>query len=232
MPYRQSEKSELRKETRKKHILRTAADAFSSKGYHQTSVKDIADASGISVGTFYLYFKNKEEIFEKLYDEMWAYILSLIAYAEKDISYSPSQVLARTITANLWGYKRFNKLSKIMLIEAIGINPRFQAKYTELMLESVSRMKSGFSQLMRSGSIQIADLDVAATAYIGAVNNVITCLLLSEREYNLNSCAYSLIIFLMQALNMDFDRTNIKHMIDDMINELESNHFKSPTQLF
>lgn len=224
MPYRQSEKSELRKDMRRKHILEIAADVFSRKGYHQASVKEIADASGISVGTFYLYFKNKENIFEKLYDEMWAYILNLITYAGNNQYYSHSQMLARTITANLWGYKRFDKLSNLMLIEAVGINPRFRTKYTELMLESVNKVKSGLAQLEDSRLIRVVDLDVYATAYIGAINNVITCLLLSEKQYSLQSCAYSLIIFLMQALNMAFDHTEIRNTIADMISELDYNN--------
>lgn len=43
-------------------ILTAALDLFSSKGYAETKMVDIAGAVGISVGTMYLRFKNKETL--------------------------------------------------------------------------------------------------------------------------------------------------------------------------
>jgi AcrR family transcriptional regulator len=47
---------------RKKEILKNAATLFSAKGYHGTTVDEIVQASGIAKGTFYLYFRSKEEL--------------------------------------------------------------------------------------------------------------------------------------------------------------------------
>jgi AcrR family transcriptional regulator len=43
-------------------VLREAARAFRSKGYHQTSLEDVARALNVTKPALYYYFKSKEEI--------------------------------------------------------------------------------------------------------------------------------------------------------------------------
>ncbi len=47
--------------TREK-IIRTALNVYSDKGYHNTTVDEIAKSAGLSVGTAYRYFKDKKEL--------------------------------------------------------------------------------------------------------------------------------------------------------------------------
>ncbi|MGG0177780.1 TetR/AcrR family transcriptional regulator [Gottfriedia acidiceleris] len=48
---------------KKLHIVSTALEMFYKYGYKRVSMNDIAEAAGISRAGLYLYFKNKEEIF-------------------------------------------------------------------------------------------------------------------------------------------------------------------------
>ncbi|HEX8925159.1 MAG TPA: TetR/AcrR family transcriptional regulator [Terriglobales bacterium] len=48
------------------HIEDTALRIFTRQGYHGTSVREIAEAAGISLGNIYNYYQTKEEIFESL----------------------------------------------------------------------------------------------------------------------------------------------------------------------
>ncbi|MFC7394532.1 TetR/AcrR family transcriptional regulator [Scopulibacillus cellulosilyticus] len=47
---------------RRDKILETAKKLFSEKGYHGVSIPDIAREAGVSVGSIYYIFKNKEDI--------------------------------------------------------------------------------------------------------------------------------------------------------------------------
>lgn len=49
-------------EERKVEILDTAERLFTTKGYAQTTILDILNEIGIAKGTFYYYFKSKEEV--------------------------------------------------------------------------------------------------------------------------------------------------------------------------
>ena len=53
----------MKGELRKQQILECAKKLFSKKGYHNTHVEDIHKELTIAKGTFYEYFKNKEELF-------------------------------------------------------------------------------------------------------------------------------------------------------------------------
>ncbi len=49
-------------------IREHARELFGQKGVRQTSINDIVRASGIAKGTFYLYFKNKDDLIEEVFD--------------------------------------------------------------------------------------------------------------------------------------------------------------------
>ncbi|MCC6613018.1 MAG: TetR/AcrR family transcriptional regulator [Anaerolineae bacterium] len=51
---------------RERRILDSAADLFVHYGYDKTAVNDIARAAGVSQGTMYLHFANKDELLERL----------------------------------------------------------------------------------------------------------------------------------------------------------------------
>ncbi|VAW48704.1 hypothetical protein MNBD_GAMMA03-842 [hydrothermal vent metagenome] len=54
---------------RRKQILEAAAECFVVNGFHQTGIKQICTASGLSAGSVYHYFKNKDAIIEGIADE-------------------------------------------------------------------------------------------------------------------------------------------------------------------
>lgn len=65
-------------QTREKLII-AAIELFSQKGFHSTNSKEIAEKSGVAIGSFYAYFKDKKELFIEAYK----YYASLI---EKELS--------------------------------------------------------------------------------------------------------------------------------------------------
>lgn len=64
---RKDEKSEKSR----RQILDVSLDLFSSHGYGATSVRDIADAAGLSTGNVYHHFPDKETIFQELLQQFW-----------------------------------------------------------------------------------------------------------------------------------------------------------------
>ena len=49
-------------ETRRKEIVNAAVDLFVRKGFHRTTIREIAKKFGMSVGTLYEYIRTKEDI--------------------------------------------------------------------------------------------------------------------------------------------------------------------------
>lgn len=55
-------KARVSKEEKKEEIVKVACKLFAEHGYYNTTIPDIAEAMGMSVGNLYNYFKSKEEL--------------------------------------------------------------------------------------------------------------------------------------------------------------------------
>lgn len=59
-------KVDVNKKLKENTLLKAAFDFFTTKGFSKTSITDIVDQAGVAKGTFYLYFKDKYDIRNKL----------------------------------------------------------------------------------------------------------------------------------------------------------------------
>ena len=69
------EQNKLLREQTSKKILEAALEQFAKKGFHGTSMNDIAKAAGVSKGLAYNYFQSKKHLLEtllNLFNEMSA----------------------------------------------------------------------------------------------------------------------------------------------------------------
>ncbi|MBI5207723.1 MAG: TetR/AcrR family transcriptional regulator [Candidatus Firestonebacteria bacterium] len=80
---------EEKKEQKRRAILKSALNIFSSKGYHNTVIDDIAIQADLGKGTIYRYYKNKQSLFlaviESNLDEIKRLILSAMSSKESDV---------------------------------------------------------------------------------------------------------------------------------------------------
>ncbi|MET1035173.1 MAG: TetR/AcrR family transcriptional regulator [Arthrobacter sp.] len=51
-------------------ILEAAERVFESVGYHEASIVKITDQAGVGLGTFYLYFAGKQEVFDEVVEDL------------------------------------------------------------------------------------------------------------------------------------------------------------------
>ncbi|MBQ8350340.1 MAG: TetR/AcrR family transcriptional regulator [Ruminococcus sp.] len=59
-------KVDSNKKQKENSLLKTAFESFTTKGFSKTSISDIVNKAGVAKGTFYLYFKDKYDIRNKL----------------------------------------------------------------------------------------------------------------------------------------------------------------------
>jgi AcrR family transcriptional regulator len=62
--------------TRRREIAESAAELFDERGYHSTSMEDIAESAGLRKPSLYHYFKSKDEILFEIHSEMIELILA------------------------------------------------------------------------------------------------------------------------------------------------------------
>ena len=73
------ERRKREKELRREYILDTARDLLFQKGINAATMNQIARNAELSVGTLYLYFKNKEDLYAALQEEGLDILRDMIA---------------------------------------------------------------------------------------------------------------------------------------------------------
>jgi AcrR family transcriptional regulator len=78
--------TEAQKEGRRQEILAAALRCFARNGFHSTTITDVVRESGVSQGTFYLYFETKDDVIAALADDRSQSdaLINAIAGAEAD----------------------------------------------------------------------------------------------------------------------------------------------------
>jgi AcrR family transcriptional regulator len=65
----------------RERLLKAAETVFGDKGYERASIADITREADVALGTFYVYFPDKQSIFVEVVDELGARLRRLIAEA-------------------------------------------------------------------------------------------------------------------------------------------------------
>lgn len=66
----------LREGDKGQDILRAAIEVIANDGYHSAKISKIAERAGVSSGTVYLYYDNKESLLHAILDRLWQNLAS------------------------------------------------------------------------------------------------------------------------------------------------------------
>jgi AcrR family transcriptional regulator len=89
----------------RRELLSAAAEVFSSRGYHQASIDDVAELAGYSKGAVYWHFAGKDDLFlaliEEHVDRPTREMVELLesAPADRDMAPEASRRFAEVLTA-------------------------------------------------------------------------------------------------------------------------------------
>lgn len=160
------EESHAKKDTQKKRerILDTAIEFFSQKGYESTRISDITDALHMGKGTFYVYFKNKEELFIECIDRLTMIIVPEEAW--DDIRNEKDYIRRgyRRGIAFLNAFPGFRGILNLLRIALGGDDPRLAQKARETFKILSTPMIKDIKKAMDDG-IMRPDIDEEFAGY-------------------------------------------------------------------
>ena len=124
MAYHTTPKMVERKQMHRAKLLQVAIRLFGKQGYHATTVPRIVRESGSSTGSFYFYFRNKDDIFasalEAIGEQVATALNKAIASAQGD---SISQMRLAVETFILFLAEHPDE-ARILIIESSGLSAR------------------------------------------------------------------------------------------------------------
>lgn len=82
---------------KKTQIIEAAIKLFAQKGFHLTSIQEIADAAGIAKGSMYLYFKSKDDLLLSIFKYYYDLLFHAITTAGRDADLTPRERLSLSL---------------------------------------------------------------------------------------------------------------------------------------
>jgi len=165
-------------EERPRQILEAALDVFAERGLAEARLEDIARRAGLSKGTIYLYFPNKEELFREVVRQS---LVANIEEGERALTASSMTAtealtrLARTHWTSLRS-QAFGTVHRLVLAELRNF-PDLAQFYAQEVIARGRRLLTGILERgMASGEFRRMDAQVAARMLIAlSVTHGIWC---------------------------------------------------------
>lgn len=157
----------------KDEILDAAAQIFSQKGFHATSMQDIAQAVRLQKGSLYHHINSKQEI---LVDVLNRALDMLIEHIEQEICEAkpPDEKLRQAMQTYLLAMLEHRDLASVLLLEHRSLEPAYQSRH----IPRRDRFERLWRDLIQEGLDQqvfsCADPGMASRALLGVMNWTIT----------------------------------------------------------
>ena len=154
-------------------LLQAAMDVFADRGYHGTTVDDIVAASETSKGAFYHYFPSKQGLFLRLLEQLADLVESGVETAIESQQGALSKVeAALRVVLEVTAARR--DLARILLIEAAALGPEFEQSRVGIHRRFATLIQRHLDRAAAEGDIPPQDTALAAAAWIGSINEVVT----------------------------------------------------------
>jgi AcrR family transcriptional regulator len=145
-----------------RRLLDAAELEFGSRGFHETGITQITQRAGVALGTFYVYFSSKEEVFRALVADMGLVTRHALAEAVKG---ARDRIEAERL--GLEAYIRFVRAHKGLyriIMEAQFVAPEAYREYYRAFAAAYSQQ---LEQAAERGEISAGDNDVRVWALMG-----------------------------------------------------------------
>jgi AcrR family transcriptional regulator len=154
-------------------ILKTSAKIFAAKGFHRTSIRDIARATRMSLAGLYYYFRTKEELLYLIQERCF---LTLLQRWEKFVGREEdARARVRFFAANHLGFFLHNMHEmKVMAHEDESLTGEFQEKILVLKRRYVKILMDLIKELHGGERGKGLDLRTATFSLFGMMNWIYT----------------------------------------------------------
>src|SRR5882672_5807078 len=160
-----------RKEARPEEITAAALELFVERGFAATRLEDVASRAGVSKGTLYLYFENKEELFKTV---VRSGILPIIENAESLVGQfrGNASELLRSVVKGIWsnvGGTLLSGIPKLIIAESGNFPELARFYFEEVICRGLALMQGILKRGMQQGEFRTVDAEPTARAMMGPV---------------------------------------------------------------
>ena len=160
-----------RKDARPSEILDAALELFCQKGYAATTLEQVAKAAGVSKGTLYLYYDNKEELFRSMVRELLVPHVEDFERQAGEFSGNSAELL-RSMALGWWktvGGSSLAGMPKLMIAEASNF-PELAKYYVDTVIVRARNLVAGIlTRGMERNEFKQCDAEMTARILLSSL---------------------------------------------------------------
>jgi len=193
------------KEQKYSSILKAAETLFAQKGYHQTSIDEIADLAEVSTGAVYFYFKNKEDLLIILMQEIGHQLRKLLAeeFKRTGFSFDSFKNISFAFLRDFCG--SHPEWIAIIFRESVGQSSEVEEQRRQLFIKLTDDIKEAFVQISREQGIDpVADFipEMVAVCIIGVYERIASHYFLWQNHpQDIENIAQKSVSFMLGGIN-------------------------------
>jgi TetR/AcrR family fatty acid metabolism transcriptional regulator len=194
----------MRGEDKHERIIKAAIKVFAKNGFYNSRVSEIAKEAQVADGTVYLYFKNKDDILIRLFEEEMDKIITNMK-EEMEMIPQPDEKLRRFAVIHLNMVRENKSLAEVIQVE-LRQSSKFMHEYKNRKFIEYLNIISGIvKEGQRTGSFR-ADImpGLFKRSFFGALDELSNMFVFStKRKYNVEMAADQVSSFFIAGLLPD-----------------------------
>jgi TetR/AcrR family transcriptional regulator, cholesterol catabolism regulator len=149
---------------RREEMVKAAVSLFKKNGFHRTTTREIAKASGFSIGTLYEYIRSKEDILYLVCDSIYDGVKLRL---QQDINSADSGIkgIEKAITAYFKVMDDMQDEVLVMYQEAKSLSDEALPYVLKKELEMTAIFEKLLSQSVRQGELDLTEKEIQAAAH-------------------------------------------------------------------
>jgi len=172
---------------KEKDILEAAIKEFAVSGYHKSKISKIAEIAGVATGSVYMYYKSKEEILHKIFNDIWENLYNELKKLTANPTIPPAEKIDSMIDLILDEFTQNPELALVIVNEQNNFQnkslPNFTQYYDKFLDLATDVIKEGIANKTFSENI---DLFVFRYYILGAIRNILSHWAMNPKEFPLN----------------------------------------------
>ena len=190
-------KRETNKEANRIKIIESGIEIFSRKGISETTVRDIIRNTGLASGTFYNYFKNKEEVLIAALDEA-AYDLAKILQKGRKKANNLEEFIEFQVDPF---FEMVSELPELFFILSTNLEAvdRFTIQTPQMTL-AIEDLKKDLELAIKNKIIPDVDIDYFSAVFSSVVEGVAIEYVTNNKKTDLELAKDFCVNFLVKSL--------------------------------
>jgi AcrR family transcriptional regulator len=164
-----------RKDARPEEIISAALEVFADRGFAATKLEDVARRAGVTKGTIYLYFENKEALFKALIRQTIVPVLAQGEELAKSFTGSARELFERLVREywRLVGETSLVGIPKLMMAEANNFPELARFYYEEVVTRGHRLMAGVLERGIKAGEFRPVNVAVATKLAMAPVMHAV-----------------------------------------------------------